>query len=131
LQLTTTFAQCVRLFLIFETAKLTATTVTSSFTDEDLSAQFKQISKVIKMHNDPATLNVDKVERAAFVTRLGGFDTHSDLAETLEKRMTTINDALTSFVAEMKTQGVWNDVVVVTISDFGRTLTSNGVGTGK
>ena len=30
------------------------------------------------------------------------------------------------FVAEMKVQGRWDDVVVVTNSDFGRTLATNG-----
>eukprot|EP01083_Nonionella_stella_P122430 368341_1 len=34
-----------------------------------------------------------------------------------------------AFQAEMKRQGVWDDVVVVSVSDFGRTLTSNGAGT--
>jgi cullin-associated NEDD8-dissociated protein 1 len=29
----------------------------------------------------------------------------------------------------MKAQGVWNDVVVMSVSDFGRTITSNGQGT--
>jgi len=110
--------------------KLEATTVTAMFNEEDLSSQFKQIAKVIKIHRDPSTPTKDKVERAAFVTKLGGFDTHRDLAETLEKRMITINNALKSFEEEMKThQQAWNDVVIVTISDFGRTLTSNGLGT--
>jgi cullin-associated NEDD8-dissociated protein 1 len=29
----------------------------------------------------------------------------------------------------MRAQGVWNDVVVMSVSDFGRTITSNGQGT--
>ena len=30
----------------------------------------------------------------------------------------------------MKSQKIWDDVVVLTVSDFGRTLTSNGAGMG-
>merc|ERR1719424_2706646 len=42
-----------------------------------------------------------------------------------------VNSGLTSFVNEMKRPAVnmWNNVAIVTVSDFGRTLTSNGVGT--
>ena len=32
-------------------------------------------------------------------------------------------------MAELKAEGVWNDVVLVVVSDFGRTLNSNGQGT--
>ena len=110
--------------------KLNQQTVTATFSEEDLSSQFKQVAKVIKMHRHASTPSAERVERAAFVTKLGGFDTHRDLAETLEARMATINAALTSFVEEMKThQQAWDEVTVVTISDFGRTLTSNGLGT--
>jgi uncharacterized protein (DUF1501 family) len=37
--------------------------------------------------------------------------------------------ALETFVAEMKALGVWDDVVVQSLSEFGRTMTSNGRGT--
>ena len=36
--------------------------------------------------------------------------------------------ALENFVTEMKAQGIWNDVVILTISDFGRKLVPNGRG---
>ena len=70
-------------------------------------------------------------ERDLFVVQIGGFDTHSDLGDDLAEKFAIINTALTSFVNEMKRPSVnmWNSVTIVTISDFGRTLTSNGVGT--
>lgn len=40
-----------------------------------------------------------------------------------------IDTGLGNFANEMKAQGVWDDVVVLSVSDFGRTLTSNGRGT--
>lgn len=40
-----------------------------------------------------------------------------------------VDTSLGKFATEMKAQGIWDDVVVLTVSDFGRTLTSNGKGT--
>ena len=40
-----------------------------------------------------------------------------------------INKALEAFVTEMRVHGVWDQVALATLSDFGRTLTSNGRGT--
>ena len=57
-------------------------------------------------------------------------DTHSNLRDTLEANFEQIDTALSAFVAEMKAQGRWKDVTVVSTSEFGRTITSNGAGTG-
>ena len=59
----------------------------------------------------------------------GGFDSHSDVDETLRERLDDIDDALDALATELRGQGVWNDTVVVVCSEFGRTLTSNGLGT--
>ena len=40
-----------------------------------------------------------------------------------------MDSAIKAFVSEMKSQGIWNDITLVSLSDFGRTLTSNGEGT--
>ena len=68
-------------------------------------------------------------ERAVFFTQTGGFDTHKDLGKTLETQLPGIDGAIRAFQKEMTEQGKWDDVVVLTMSDFGRTLTSNGRGT--
>ena len=68
-------------------------------------------------------------ERDVFYVTVGGFDTHSEVAATLAANMGAIDAALESFASEMKNQGLWENVTVVTASDFGRTLTSNGLGT--
>ena len=60
---------------------------------------------------------------------MGGFDTHNDARELVNLKFDTINTALKNFVTEMKTLGIWEDVAIVTVSDFGRKLTSNGRGT--
>jgi cullin-associated NEDD8-dissociated protein 1 len=88
-----------------------------------LSLQFKQVAKVLKRQAD---LNL---ERAAFSLKLGGFDTHEDVdGQELKRLMTDVDQSLKVFVAELKAQGLWENVTIVTVSDFGRTLSSNGRG---
>ena len=70
-----------------------------------------------------------KKERAVFFTQIGSFDTHKDLHSGLGRLLPNVNAALKTFKQEMQAQGNWDNVVVVTLSDFARTLTSNGRGT--
>ena len=51
---------------------------------------------------------------------------HSQIEVPLRERLTTINDALEAFVTELRDfQGIWDDVAVVVVSEFARTLMSN------
>ena len=68
-------------------------------------------------------------ERDVFFVSLGGFDQHNSLDDVFSGKMSSLDSALGSFKEEMVKQGVWEDVMVLTASDFGRTLTTNGVGT--
>ena len=56
---------------------------------------------------------------------IGGFDNHNTL-EALPGRLQIIDDAVSAFAAELTAQGVFDDVVLASASDFGRTLTWNG-----
>ena len=87
------------------------------------SASSSQVAKLIKVSADLRT------ERGAYYVSLGGFDTHKDNGPQLEKLFGDMNAALKAFVDEIKSQGRWDDVLVVSVSDFGRTITSNGLGT--
>ena len=95
----------------------------SAFATDKISQQLEQVAKLI---NVSAHL---RTERGAYYVSLGGFDTHSDNGPQLEKLFGEINTALRAFVNEIKSQGRWDDVLVVSVSDFGRTITSNGLGT--
>merc|ERR1719277_1167952 len=70
-----------------------------------------------------------QAERDFFFVSIGGFDAHSNSDETLNLKFEEINDAIEDFVNEMKGQNVFESVVLVTESDFGRSLSSNGAGT--
>eukprot|EP00808_Paulinella_micropora_P031318 g22050.t1 len=101
--------------------RLGAVTLTETFPKTYFGMQLMQVAKLIKLRQNLTT------ERAVFVTQQGGFDTHNTF--DLDASLAPIDDALDSFVKEMKMQGIWDDVVVFSVSDFGRTLTSNGAGT--
>ena len=88
-----------------------------------IEKQLYMAAKVLKLR---AQLGM---ERAGLFTQEYGFDTHTNVVETLDLKLTDINAALGKFRTEMLGQGLWDNVTVVTLSDFGRTLTSNGLGT--
>jgi cullin-associated NEDD8-dissociated protein 1 len=102
-------------------ALLGNTSLTATFGKSNLDQQMIQVAKLIK------TLPGQGVERAAFFTQTGGFDTHDTF--NLSPMFGDVDSALGSFMTEMKEQGRWGDVVVISVSDFARTLTSNGRGT--
>merc|ERR1712193_270808 len=105
-------------------AYLDQVTLTTNYKAETkLQQQFHQVARLMKARD------LRKAERDLFVVRIGGFDAHSNAAEALQEKFTDINSALEGFVAELEAQNVFQDTVVFTESDFGRSLTSNGAGT--
>jgi len=96
---------------------------TGGFRCNSLCLQFQQIAKVI------AARNQLQDERQVFFIERGGFDTHNSALETVQSRMEEINTALTAFVDELQLLNVWDDVAILSSSDFARTLDSNGAGT--
>ena len=92
-----------------------------NFGKTSLDKQLADVAKVMQL--EKATL---QTERSVFYTTLGGFDTHA--AYDISDKMKVINDALESFKKEKEAQNTWNEVTVVAVSDFGRTLTGNGQG---
>jgi cullin-associated NEDD8-dissociated protein 1 len=103
-----------------------ATLSTSGFGTDDFGKQMTQVARLLKIRTDL------HAERAVFVTNLNGFDTHSDLdtgGGVMAAKLQSMGRGIGPFVAEMKAQGIWDSVTVVAVSEFGRTLTSNGQGT--
>uniref|UniRef100_A0A7S1F7N6 PA14 domain-containing protein n=1 Tax=Noctiluca scintillans TaxID=2966 RepID=A0A7S1F7N6_NOCSC len=87
-----------------------------------LSRQLKQVAQVIVLQEGR------QAERDLFYVDLGDFDHHSSVKTRLRQRLNEVNSALEGFVQEMRAQGVWNNVVVMSESEFARTLDSNGGG---
>jgi len=66
-----------------------------------------------------------------FYVTTGGFDTHSSQNTntangTYFTLMATLNDALLAFYNDLRNQGLLEDTLLVTFSEFGRRITENG-----
>ncbi|MEO6871439.1 MAG: DUF1501 domain-containing protein [Chthoniobacterales bacterium] len=58
----------------------------------------------------------------------GGFDTHAGQLYAHDRLMSELNDALTAFVADLKHQGNFDRVLLITFSEFGRRVQENANG---
>jgi len=87
-----------------------------------LMAQFKQVARLIK------TRTRRKAERDIFMVEMGGWDHHNNLEENLWHWFDVVNTSFKDFVTELELQGVWDSTAILTVSEFGRTLGSNGDG---
>jgi len=92
-------------------------------TDTVLKQQLHQVARII------ATRGQRIAERDFFFVQLGGWDTHSNIKQVLPQLFKEVDDAIDGFVEELKTQQIFDFVVLMTESDFGRTLFFNGAGT--
>ena len=67
--------------------------------------------------------------RQVYFVGLGGWDTHDQQAVLHPQLLTTLGEALFAFQQNIEQLGMADAVTTFTMSDFGRTLTSNGDGT--
>jgi uncharacterized protein (DUF1501 family) len=104
--------------------QLNRTEVETTFPETKLGLQLEAVARVMK------TKDLRGTDRDIFNVRYDGFDFHDDGLVSLAERLTIVNDGLEAFVTEMKGQGRWDDVTVVVVSEFGRTLMGN-TGSGR
>lgn len=88
-----------------------------------LAQQLQMIAKLISIRQ-----SLGMSRQVFFVTHYG-YDTHSNQLGQHATLMNELSDALSSFHGALDQLGVGNTVTSFTLSDFGRTLTSNGDGT--
>ncbi len=87
-----------------------------------LAAQLRMALKMIAIRSE---LNQ---KRQIYFVALGGWDTHGDQLADHNYLLGEVNDAVKTFYDATVTLGVDSLVTGFTISDFGRTFTSNGKG---
>lgn len=75
-----------------------------------------------------ASLILSDADTSVYYLSHGSFDTHINQAGQQQRLFKEMNDALAAFTADMKTAGRWNDVLVVTFSEFGRRVAQNASG---
>jgi len=102
-----------------------AGTTPFAFEDNELGNQFKIIQKLIS-----GGLNT-----RVYMLRIGGFDTHNQQVDSADHTkgqhallLKQINDGIVTFMKNLDAQNQGDRVVGVTLSEFGRTIHSNGSG---
>uniref|UniRef100_A0A7R9ZFB4 DUF1501 domain-containing protein n=1 Tax=Pseudictyota dubia TaxID=2749911 RepID=A0A7R9ZFB4_9STRA len=105
-------------------AALASAVTNVTFPSTKLGDSLEMVARLIQ------TASTREVDRDFFYVQMGGYDTHSEVLANLQNRFVELDGAIGAFSNELKAQGVWDDVVVVEVSDFARTLTPNsGKGT--
>lgn len=96
---------------------------TTVFPDSGLGRQLQTIAQTIRIQQELG------VERQIFFAGTGGFDTHSNQANSIPNLHGDFGIALKAFNDAMKEIGRDDEVTLFTASDFGRTTIDNGDGT--
>ena len=104
---------------VLDRAKASTSPMVTTFPSTFIGGQLREVAQLIKMHPYLGA------RRQVFFVSLGGFDTHSFQVVTQAKLLSELDQALTAFQAEIEAQGNGNSVTTFTMSDFGRTLTTN------
>ena len=97
--------------------------LSTTFSTSRLSQSMQMVAKTIAARN---TLDVC---RQTFFITFGGWDHHDELLNNQAGMLTVVSKALNEFNNAMNELGMADNVTTFTISDFARTLTSNGNGT--
>lgn len=99
---------------------LATKTTATTFPNEHLAQQLKTIAMMIDSRTERA------VDGDVFFASKGGFDTHMETLTNTNNRFAELDAAYGAFRAELKAKSIWDQVVLVTVSDFARTLNPNG-----
>ncbi|RFS16563.1 DUF1501 domain-containing protein [Emticicia sp. C21] len=97
-------------------------TMATQFPATSLGADLAAVAKVISVRSYLGA------KRQIFFVNYGGWDMHDNLAGGLNQRLPVVNDALKAFYESTVELGLADKITTFTISDFGRTVTSNGLG---
>ena len=86
-----------------------------------LGRRLRMVARLMQAHKERG------VDRDMFFVDSGGsWDHHGDVKLSLSGQLGQLNEGLRQFVAELKSQGLWDNVALVVTSEFGRTMTPNG-----
>ena len=107
---------------VFVNALNAAPELQTEFDDEYFARAMRQIARVISARSNLGA------ERQTFFVLVGGWDHHDEVLNNQARMLPWISKGLSQFRDALVEIGAFNDVLTFTISDFGRTLTSNGKG---
>ena len=104
--------------------------VTTDFPNESLANQLKMVARMIKLSRD-TSFDIQH-SRQIYYVRIGGFDMHDNLMSTgtngHANLLARVSQALGEFWASLGEIGAQSEVTTFTMSEFARTLSTNGNG---
>lgn len=101
---------------IFEKSKAKKTD--TIYPNSALGKNFKTIASLIK----------SDINTSVYYLELGSFDTHVNQKQRQENLFKTMNKAVEAFVADLKQNGLFKDVMIMSFSEFGRRVAQNASG---
>jgi len=104
-------------------------TVAGTNYSNSLLDQLRMVARMIKVSRPGSGAGINH-ERQVYLVRLGGFDTHdTQMSNTGQPLLLArLNQALAWFWRALADLGIQNEVSLFTMSEFARTLSSNGNG---
>ena len=99
-----------------------ATPLATLFPETSLGRQLGGVAQAISLRGELSA------PRQVFYTSQGGYDTHDTQGPQISARQAELGDALAAFRSAMIELGVWDDVIIFTMSEFGRSMVGNGDG---
>ena len=96
---------------------------TVNYPNNGLASQLQMVASLI------ASQPTIGQQRQIFYVGMGGWDTHDAQATQHPALLATLGDSLAAFQQDLDSRMLRDQVTTFTLSEFGRTLTSNGDGT--
>lgn len=91
---------------------------TATYPSSELGKNFKTISSLIQ----------SDINTKVYYVSIGSFDTHVNQQNQQQRLFKEINEAVSAFVNDLKQVGRFNDVMLMTFSEFGRRVSQNASG---
>lgn len=101
---------------IFKQSRLHPTT--AQYPNSGLGQSFKTIASLI----------FSDINTKVYYVSLGSFDTHVGQAGQQQRLFTEMNEAITAFVKDLKANNRFQDVMLMSFSEFGRRVAQNASG---
>ena len=93
-----------------------------------LSSQTYPSTELGKNLKTISSLIMSDINTKVYYVSLGSFDTHVNQESQQGRLFTQLNDAISAFVKDLKSNNRFQDVTVMTFSEFGRRVSQNASG---
>lgn len=98
---------------IFEKHKVGSNS--KSYPNNEFAGQLKTTARLIN----------SGIDTKVFYSSLEGFDTHANQKNSQDRLLKIYGESIEAFVSDLKSQGTFNDTLILTFSEFGRRVKQN------